>query len=228
MVDFKKFKVLTFDCYGTLIDWETGILSVLKPILFVHGKTLQDEQILELYAQLEAEEESGKYISYREILQNVVKGFGKKLGFSPSSFEKKALPKSLKFWSPFPDTIEALEKLKEKFMLAIISNTDDDLFAQTAKHLKVKFNWVITAEQVKSYKPSLNNFKQAIQRIGLAPGKILHVAQSVYHDIIPAKSLGLVTVLVRRRGAGATLPAEGKPDLEVPDLKTFASMVYNH
>ncbi|MCI0331057.1 MAG: haloacid dehalogenase type II [candidate division Zixibacteria bacterium] len=225
MVDFGRFEVLTFDCYGTLIDWETGILSVLKPILFVHRKDLPDERILELYGQLEAEEEKGKYLPYRQILQNVVKGFGQKLGFVPSAFERKALPKSLKFWSPFPDTIEALGKLKTKFKLAIISNTDDALFAQTAKHIQVKFDWVITAEQVKSYKPSLNNFQQALKKIGIPPEKILHVAQSVYHDIIPAKNLGLATVLVRRRGAGATLPAEGKPDLEVPDLKTLASMV---
>jgi 2-haloacid dehalogenase len=91
--------------------------------------------------------------------------------------------------------------------------------------LRIRFDWVITAEQVKSYKPSENNFKKALEIIGVTPDKVVHIAQSVYHDIIPAKRLGLATVLVRRRGHGATLPAEGQPDLVVPDLKTLASLV---
>ena len=225
MVDFSKFEVLSFDCYGTLIDWECGILNAIRPVLFRHGVAANDAEILELYAQLEAQAENGSYIRYRQVLRRVMQGFGEKLKFAPNEEEVNALPDSMKNWMPFPDTVEALQKLKAKYKLAIISNTDDDLFAETAKHLKVEFDWVITAEQVKSYKPSLNNFKQAIHRIGLGPDKILHVAQSVYHDIIPAKSLGLATVLVRRRGAGATLPAEGRPDLEVPDLKTLAAMI---
>lgn len=225
MLDLKKFEVLTFDCYGTLIDWESGILKAVQPILMAHGKTLDDPQILHLYAEFESKDEAGQYIKYREVLRKVMQSFGRKLGFPPSEAELNALPNSLKNWQPFPDTVEALGELKKKFKLAIISNTDDALFAQTQKHLKVEFDWIITAELVKSYKPSLNNFTTAIARIGLPKEKILHVAQSAYHDIIPAKSLGLATVLVRRRVAGATLPAEGKPDLEVPDLKTLASML---
>lgn len=225
MLDLKKFEVLTFDCYGTLIDWETGILGVLKPILSTHDKTLGDQQILEWYGQFEAEAEKGKYVKYRDVLKRVVKSFGQKLGFSPADSELNALPDSLKNWPPFPDTVEALQKLKKHFKLTIISNTDDGLFAQTQKHLKTGFDWIITAEQAKSYKPALNNFQMAIRKIGLPKEKILHVGQSVYHDVIPAKSLGLATVLVRRRGAGATLPAEGKPDLEVQDLKTLAGMI---
>jgi len=225
MVDFSKFKVLTFDCYGTLIDWESGILQALLPILFRRDVALSDGEILGLYAELEGKAEQGTYVKYREILRKVMRSFGEKFKFAPGEEELNALPDSVKNWKPFTDTVDALQKLKERYKLAIISNTDDALFAETGKHLKVKFDWVITAEEVKSYKPSLNNFKQAMQKIDLPPDKILHVAQSVYHDIIPAKSLGLATVLVRRRGAGATLPAEGRPDLEVPDLKTLAGML---
>jgi len=225
MLDLKNIEVLTFDCYGTLIDWESGILKALKLVWVAHRINLGDSQILATYAELEADAEAGQYISYREVLQKVMQGFGQKFNFSPSKLEATALADSLKDWPPFPDTVEALQKLKKKFKLGIISNTDDDLFAQTQKHLKVDFDWIITAEQVKSYKPSQNNFLKAIEKIGRPKEKILHVAQSVYHDIIPAKSLGLATVLVRRHGAGATLPTEGKPDLEVPDLKTLASII---
>ena len=225
MLDLKKFRVLTFDCYGTLIDWESGILQALLPVLFRRDVALSDSEILQIYAELEAKAEQGAYIKYREVLRKVVQGFGEKFKFTPGEEELNALPDSVKNWKPFPDTVDALQALKERFKLAVISNTDDSLFAETARHLRVKFEWVITADQVKSYKPSLNNFKQAVEKIGTSPDKILHVAQSVYHDVIPAKSLGLAAVLVRRRGAGATLPAEGQPDLEVPDLKTLASMV---
>ena len=115
------------------------------------------------------------------------------------------------------------------FKLAIISNIDNDLFTLSAKHLKVEFDYIVTAEQAKSYKPSLNNFKLAIKKIGVSPEMILHIAQSIYHDIIPAKKLNLSTVWVNRRkgkeGFGATLPANASPDLEVPDLKKLVSIV---
>ncbi|HXF49062.1 MAG TPA: haloacid dehalogenase type II [Verrucomicrobiae bacterium] len=225
MLVLKKYRVLTFDCYGTLIDWEKGILKAILPVLFRRDVALNDAEILRLYAELEAQAETGPYIKYREVLRNVMRGFGEKFSFSPTEEELNALPDSMKNWKPFPDTLESLLELKQCFKLAVISNTDEDLFAETARNLRIRFDWVITAEQVKSYKPSLNNFERAIEKIGVSPDKILHVAQSVYHDIIPAKRLGLATVLVHRRGHGAVLPAEGRPDLEVPDLKTFASLI---
>lgn len=140
-----------------------------------------------------------------------------------------ALPNSLQFWPPFPDTTEALLRLKARYKLAIISNVDDDLFAASARQLGVPFDHVITAQQVRSYKPSHNNFERALERVGVAREQVLHVAQSVYHDIVPARALGLSTVWVNRRrglsGSGATLPAEGRPDLEVPDLKSLADLL---
>jgi 2-haloacid dehalogenase len=118
---------------------------------------------------------------------------------------------------------------RTKYRLGIISNIDDDLFAQTAKRLEVDFDFVITAEQVGAYKPSLQNFRTAIERIGVPREHILHIAQSLYHDIAPAKQLGLPTVWVNRRhrqeGSGATPPAKCKPDLEVPDLRMLVSMI---
>ena len=226
MIDFKRYEVLSFDCYGTLIDWESGILAALRPVLKGHALELEDERLLRLYAELESQAEEGEFIKYREVLREVVRGLGRELGFTPSPSELDCLVASLGDWPPFPDTVEALQALRRRYRLAIISNVDDDLFALTARRLGVEFDWVITAEQVGSYKPSQHNFKFALERIGVAPDKVLHIAQSIYHDIVPAKALGLATVWVSRSGGpGATPPAHGRPDLEVPDLGTLVSMM---
>jgi 2-haloacid dehalogenase len=227
MLDFSRFRALTFDCYGTLIDWESGILAALGPLLAAHGKSLADEKLLELYAELEAEAEAGEYQSYRKVLETVARSIGRRLGFEASEQEARSLPESLKHWPPFPDTVAALRRLKTRYQLAIVSNTDDDLFAHTARLLEVPFDWVITAQQARSYKPSHNNFRLALERIALPPGQVLHCGQSIYHDVVPARALGLATVWVNRRGAkggGATKAAQGQPDLEVPDMKTLAEM----
>lgn len=229
MIDFQQFEVLSFDCYGTLIDWESGILTALKTLLSNHNINIDDQPILELFAQRESIQEAGEYLKYREILKKVVQDFGEKLSFPPSEKELNSLAESIQYWEPFPDTVGALKALKKRYKLTIISNIDDDLFAYTANKLEVEFDWIITAEQVKSYKPSLQNFEFAIQRMGIAPDKLLHVAQSVYHDIVPAKTMGVTAVWVNRRQGkeafGATAPASGNPDLEVPDLKTLVSLM---
>ena len=227
-MNFNQFEILTFDCYGTLIDWESGILSALKKLLAAKENKLSDDQILELFAEFESEAESGEYIKYREVLKRVVVKIGEKLNFYPTEAELNSLANSLKNWQPFPDTVEALKALKQKYKLGIISNIDEDLFADSAKHLQVEFDYLITAEKAKSYKPSVNNFEVALQEIGVSKDKILHVAQSIYHDTVTAKSLGLSTVWVNRRqgkeGFGATLSARATPDLEVPDLKSLVSL----
>ena len=235
MLNFNRFEVVSFDCYGTLIDWESGILPVLKQLLSNREIDFSDERTLEMFAEFEAELEKdrGDYIKYREILQQVVQKIGQEFNFEPTETESRTeincLVESIKNWQPFPDTVAALEALKQKYKLAVISNIDGDLFAATAKHLKVEFDWVITAEQARSYKPSTRNFSRAIETMGIAPEKLLHVAQSLYHDIVPARSMGISTVWVNRRhdktGSGATLAASGKPDLEVPDLKTLVEVL---
>ena len=231
MLDFTRFQVLTFDCYGTLIDWETGIFGALRPILTAHGRTATDAELLEFYSELELQAEQGEqaeFRPYREVLQSVVRGFGEHLGFVPSESEVRSLPESLANWLPFPDTVAALRKLKSRYQLAITSNVDDDLFAATARRLEVQFDHVITAQQARAYKPSLRVFKLAQERIGVKPDQWLHVAQSVYHDVVPAKSLGVATVWVNRPsprpGAGAAKAASAQPDLEVPNLKALADL----
>jgi 2-haloacid dehalogenase len=225
-LDFKRFEVLTFDCYGTLIDWETGILGALRPLVAAHpskdGKKISDAELLAIYGELEARAEAGEYRRYREVLREVVRGLGERLGFRASEAKMDALPESLGKWPPFPDTVAALRQLKSRYKLAVISNTDDDLFAQTAKRLEVPFDAVITAQQAGSYKPSHSNFKLALARLGVAKEKVLHVAQSRHHDIAPARALGIANVLITRRGTGATVENAAQPDLELPDLKSLA------
>ncbi len=225
MLQFDRFRVLTFDCYGTLIDWETGLWGALHPILAAYGVDLAPERVLELYGKLEAEAERGEYRPYKAILSTVLERLGIQLGFVPAAQELQAFSTSVKNWPAFPDSARALQALHKKYKLAIISNIDDDLFAFSQERLQVQFDWIITAQQAKSYKPSLGNFRLAFERIGLPPAEILHVAQSLFHDIAPAKSLSLSTVWVNRRhgqaGFGATPPAQAQPDLQVPDLQSL-------
>jgi 2-haloacid dehalogenase len=222
-LDFDGFRVITFDCYGTLIDWETGLLCAIRPILRSHDVSLSDVQILQIYGELEPKAQN-PYRHYRDVLASIVRNFGHRFGFSVSDAEAQSLPESLKNWLPFPDTNDAIEKLKTKYKLAIISNTDDDLFAATSRHFKIKFDQVITAEQARAYKPSSAPFELALRRLALPREQVLHAGQSVHHDVLPAKLLGLATVLVERRGFGATKPTEGEPDLRVPDLQTLAGL----
>jgi 2-haloacid dehalogenase len=227
-MDFNRFRVLTFDCYGTMIDWETGIFSALRPILSAHQKTLADAAILELYSELEVGAEQGEFLSYRQVLQSVVDGFGNRLGFVPTDAEQKSLPNSMAGWEPFPDTVAALCQLKSRFQLAVISNVDDDLFAYSAPKLEVAFDHVITAQQVRCYKPCLEIFKVALKRLGESPDRILHVGQSIFHDVIPAQALGISTIWVNRPSprpnGGAAKSATGNPDLQVCDLKSLTDL----
>jgi 2-haloacid dehalogenase len=227
--NFNQFEVFSFDCYGTLIDWETGIINALKPFLEKNNIQLSESEILENYGIIEPEIQKSGFQNYKTVLQKVIDGLGEKLKISVHQEDKNILVDSLKDWPPFSDTVEMLIKLKEKYKLAIISNIDDDLFSFSNEHLQIEFDWIITAEQVQSYKPSLNNFNQAIKKLGLPKENILHVAQSIFHDIVPAKRVGLKTVWVNRRhnkkGFGATPEANAKPDFEVHDLKSLVEMI---
>ena len=227
MLDFTRFEILTFDCYGTLINWESGILSALHRVLSAHGKKIDDATILKLYGDFELRSEQGTFRPYREVLESVGRQFAAELHFTASAEEVSSLPNSLPDWKPWPDTVAALRQLETRFRLAILSNVDDDLFAATRPQLGVDFDEVITAQQAQAYKPSLNLFALALSRINAPAHRVLHVGQSIYHDVIPAQSLGLATVWVNRPsarpGVGAVKAAEAKPDLAVSSLAELAS-----
>ncbi|MGA7217021.1 MAG: haloacid dehalogenase type II [Candidatus Sulfotelmatobacter sp.] len=228
MLDFNRFEVLTFDCYGTLVNWEDGILRCLRPIRAAHAAKVDDATILHLYGDFEAHAEEGDYRSYREVLQSVVRQFGEQLGFAPTQEEARSLAESLPHWKPWPDTVNALHQLQARFRLAIISNIDDDLFAATRPQLEAQFDPIVTAQQASAYKPSPKIFELALNRIGVPSHRILHVGQSLYHDVQPAQSLGLATVWVNRPsardGIGAVKSAVAVPDLQVSSLAELAAL----
>jgi 2-haloacid dehalogenase len=228
MIDFAAFDALTFDCYGTLIDWESGILGALGPVMASLGIEATDDELLKRYARHEAALESGAYKTYRQVLALTLRGLCDEFGSSPSEGQEAEFAQAVGSWPAFEDSSAALRRLAKRFRLGIITNCDDDLFALSNERLGVSFQWIVTAQQAGSYKPSLNNFEVAFAIIGLPRHRILHVAQSLFHDHVPAKQLGMTTVWINRRqgkeGHGATPPADATPDLTAPDMKTFAEV----
>ena len=225
---FDSIRLITFDCYGTLIDWESGLLAALRPMFLRHSKAIPDQQLLEEYGEAEAALEAGPYLRYREVLAQSVQQMGCRLGVPVSAEQGSVFAGSLVRWEPFPDTVSALQSLSKKFRLGIISNIDDDLFAESSKKLGVEFDFVVTAQQVKSYKPSLRNFEEALRRGGLSKEQVLHAGQSLYHDIAPANALGIQNVWVNRPsvrpGSGAAKPSVATPTYQVSSLAELAEL----
>jgi 2-haloacid dehalogenase len=227
-VRFDACDALTFDCYGTLIDWEAGLLTALRPMLARGGVEPVDDDLLESYARIEAELEAGPYQPYRGILAEGARRLATDHGVTSTDDEVERVARSVADWPAFPDSTDALHRLAHRFRLGVITNCDDDLFAASRRRLGVDFDWVVTAEEARSYKPCERNFELMLERIGLPRERIVHVAQSLYHDQVPAQRLGLRTAWIHRRhgraGFGATPAADAAPDLTVPDLRAFADL----
>ena len=225
--DYDRFEALTFDCYGTLIDWETGILRGLRATLDRHGVDAPDDELLELYSTAEERAESGPYLRYREILGRCLREACGHYGLAAEDDAAAAFGGSVADWAPFPDSSAALQRLRTRFRLGVITNCDDDLFAASNRRLDVEFDWIITAQSVGSYKPNRRNFETAFATLGLPRRRILHVAQSLFHDHVPAKELHLASVWIYRRhdrpGFGASPPATVTPDAIFPDMASFAA-----
>jgi 2-haloacid dehalogenase len=227
-MNLASFEYMSFDVYGTLIDWETGIVQALRPVLVKHGFEWSDDQILDGFARYETIAQQPPYSKYPEVLSEVLQRIGSEHGFAPDGEDLAAFAGSVPDWPAFPDSAESLATLKEHVRLAVVTNCDDDLFAASNAKLGVEFDVVVTAEQAGMYKPALKPFHLLFERIGGSTDRLLHVAQSMYHDHEPAKKLGLTTVWINRRkgkdGLGATPPANAQPDLELPDLRSLADM----
>ncbi len=226
-LDFDRIEWVSFDCYGTLVDWETGISTAVGEVLESHGVRKSRAEVLALFADVEPTvQDSEDFLEYRTVLRRVMSAIGHELGIHCSESELDCLADSLPGWPVFPEVVDALNVLKTRCRLAIISNVDDDLFAGTAKELSVGFDVVVTAQQVRSYKPNLRNFTAASERMGVDGDRWLHVAESLYHDIGPANRLGIRSVWVDRvdRGGG-TRRTDAVPDIVVPDLAALARMM---
>ena len=225
MLDFDRFQWLSFDCYGTLVDWETGISDAVADSLAVHDIRMSRSEILALFAEVEPQIQQGSgYLEYRRVLRRVMAMMGIRLGVQFSESEMNCLVDTIGSWPVFPDTRDALRAMKRRYNLAIISNVDDDLFAPTADALGVELDAVVTAQQCRSYKPDHRNFQTALERMGVEKDRWLHIGESLYHDIAPANELGIASVWVNRGHGGeggATRPTDARPDLEVHDLESL-------
>ena len=211
------FKVLTFDCYGTLIDWESGISAALRPLLAAAGPGVSGGAALELFARHEAEQEAlTPAMVYSDLLAVVHRRLAAELGVAMPEAAHARFGASVPDWPAFPDTAEALRYLKQHYQLVILSNTDRVSFAGSNRRLGVAFDAVYTAQDIGSYKPDLGNFRFMLERMGergVSAGEILHTAQSLFHDHVPAKRMGLASAWIDRRagkgGSGATMPVSG-------------------
>ena len=228
-IDPSIIRLISFDCYGTLIDWEQGILGALRVLLAAHGELPPPEELLDAYAQFERAAEAPPYRTYRQVLQIVIEQFGNRYGFLADSTELDTLARSLPSWKPFEDSVPSLHRLASRYLLAVCSNVDDDLFEPTARQLEVTFTTVITSQQVGSYKPDGGHFAELLKRTGLRSGEILHVAQSLYHDIAPARRTGFHCVWLHRPSVrqrfGATPEVTATPDLELDSMTALAAMM---
>ena len=234
-LDLTTYKALSFDCYGTLIDWETGIAAVLAPWAREQGLDLSDEELLLAYADNEAavEEETPSAL-YPEVLAAAFRRTGDGLDHPVSDEWAQRLGESVPDWPAFPDSADALARLAQRYQLIILSNVHREGFAGSNRHLQGDFAAVITAEDVGAYKPAENHFRAldaAVVDLGLDRAQLLHVAQSLFHDHVPAKREGLPSVWINRRhdrdGWGATPEpsAAWTYDLELPSMGDFADAV---
>jgi len=219
----REFEFVTFDCYGTLIDWETGIRCAFKQALEGTGLSpAQEGELFEMYQEEEKRIEGQMpYRPYREVLSLAASGAARKFGQNIPERLSSVLAEQLPGWAPFPDTNPALERLSTEYVLGILSNVDDDLLDGTLKHLTVPFDLVVTAERVRSYKPETEHFEEARRIIGADRGW-LHVAASLYHDIEPASRLGINASWVNRKNSPDGRRFRGKILREVRDLAQLA------
>jgi 2-haloacid dehalogenase/putative hydrolase of the HAD superfamily len=205
----RPFDIITFDCYGTLIDWEAGITEAFRAAAAADGVSLDAAAARRALLEREPEAQRAEYRSYREVLTETARRVAERLGWSISRERAAFLPESLPHWKPFPDTNDALQRLSRAgYALGILSNVDDDLLAGTRRHLAVSFSLLVTAQQVRSYKPAAGHFTRAREHIGTR--RWLHAAQSYFHDVTPAVGHGIAVAWINRKGeppTGAARPA---------------------
>jgi 2-haloalkanoic acid dehalogenase type II len=233
MGEFDRFRALSFDCYGTLIDWETGLANELTPWAMAHGIDVSRDELLTAFARVETDIEA-EYPDqpYPLVLAAALQRVAAEFGVTASESERQTFGASVGRWPAFPDSADALTRLHERFRLIILSNVDRESFAASNERLAVDFDLVVTAEDVGAYKPSERSFPAlltAIRSIGIDPTELLHVAQSLYHDHEPARAAGLPSVWIDRRhdqdGFGATPPPRStavSPDWRFSSMAAFA------
>jgi 2-haloalkanoic acid dehalogenase type II len=233
-MELTDFDALSFDCYGTLIDWEHGLRHGLDRVAVLGAGDVEIDDLLETYASAEAAaERENPGLRYPEIISRSIVATGAAHGIAVPEDVAQAIGGSIPAWPAFPDSPGALARLQRRYKLIILSNIDRESFAASNARLGVDFDAILTAEDIGSYKPDPRNFAALIARVeemGISREHLLHVAQSLFHDHVPAKAAGLTTVWIDRRhgqrGHGATPPAaEVQPDWTFPSMAAFADAV---
>jgi len=232
MIDFSKFKVLTFDCYGTLIDWERGIMELAQPWLAKLDPQLPSRLLLSSFALMQAKfQQVRPVLLYPDVLRRTWGDIEGTFGWPVDPAHADAFADSVGTWPPFADTVDSLRYFEHHYRLAILSNVDNASLEKTLKLLQVPFALTVTAEDAETYKPSLGLFNKAIAMLddmGVSRNEILHIGQSKHHDVNPGRELGLTTVWVDRRhdqkGSGATLATEAEPHLTVTSLAELVDL----
>lgn len=230
-MELTDFSTLSFDCYGTLIDWEAGIVAALGPWAARQGLALDDTAILDAFARAERQQQDATPdMPYPAVLEHVLAAIAAEAGAAASAAERTAFGRSITDWPAFPDSPAALNYLKRHYKLVILSNVDNDSFRHSNRRLGVEFDLILTAQEIGSYKPDPRNFRALIDRLGamgVTKDRVLHVAQSLFHDHVPAREAGLATCWINRRAGregGATVapPEPVTPDWEFPTLAALA------
>jgi len=228
MNDFDRYTTLSFDCYGTLIDWENGIATALRPWAVDAGLAIDDQDLVAAHARHETHvQQANPVAEYPEVLADTLRRIGSELGVQVSEEDATAYGQSVGEWPAFPDSADALGRLAERFKLVILSNIDRTSFAESNKQLGVEFDLIVTAQDVGSYKPDPANFEFMFDRlsdIGSDRTDLVHVAESLYHDHEPAQRFGLPSVWIDRRHDREGSGAAAQPRTKVEPLWRFTSL----
>ncbi len=210
---------LTFDCYGTLVDWEGGASRVLRDIYGFSQDHVSDDALIDMFLELDAVEIRKGIFPYSSVLQNVADQIAKRLLRRADPELGKKFAQSLPTWPVFDETNKALAQLAGHFRLAIISNVDDDLISQTLRNINVRFDAVVTSQQMHSYKPDTRIFEQALHSLGETPGKVIHIAEGLC-EARPAHALGMSSIWIERSPRSDD-ESGAKPHAKAPNLMTI-------
>jgi 2-haloacid dehalogenase/putative hydrolase of the HAD superfamily len=219
----KEITFVTFDVYGTLIDWDTGALDAFRKEAERDGFTLEREELIPLFHEIQRQIEAGSYELYAEVLRRTAVQIAKQLGWPLEPSRSGFLPESVQYWAPFKESNPTLQKIAKRHSVGLISNIDDKLLGQTRRHIPIDFDLVVTAQQVRSYKPDPAHFTECERRIGGKKGWV-HIAASYYHDIEPCIKKKIPVIWVNRDG-DVLEASQKKPDAEVKSLKEAAKLI---
>jgi 2-haloacid dehalogenase len=219
----KQITFVTFDVYGTLIDWDSGAVQAFEKEATKDGFTIDRDELIPLFHSVQQQIQAGSYELYAEVLRRTAVQIAKDIGWPLEPSRSGFLPESVQYWPPFKETNPVLTKIAKKYSIGLISNIDDKLLGQTRRHIPLDFDLVVTAQQVRSYKPDPAHFTECERRVGGKKGWV-HVAASYYHDVEPCIKKKIPVIWVNRTGQ-VLEPGQKKPDAEVKTLREAAKLI---